>query len=313
MQIYLPIAELPVDIFVLLGMSVAVGFISGMFGVGGGFLMTPLLIFVGIPPAIAVATEASQIAASSVTGSIVYWRKRALDVKLGCVLLAGGLVGTWLGVSFFNQMRRIGQLETIIVLSYVTLLGTIGALMLVESLGAVLSARKGDKKPAKKAGRHAWYEGLPLKVRFHRSGLYVSVLPLLALSTFIGFAGAVLGIGGGFILVPALIYIFRVPTAVVVGTSLFQILFTMIATTMLHAYTNQSVDVVLALLLIVGGVFGAQFGAQAGGSLRGDHFRLLLALLIFGVGLRFAFDIVAKPRDPFSVTSTETMRTETLR
>jgi uncharacterized membrane protein YfcA len=312
-QIYLPIAELPVDILVLLGMSVAVGFISGMFGVGGGFLMTPLLIFVGIPPAIAVATEASQIAASSMTGSIVYWRKRALDVKLGCVLLAGGLVGTWLGVSFFNQMRRIGQLETIIVLSYVTLLGTIGALMLVESLGAVLTARKGDKKPVKKAGRHAWYEGLPFKMRFHRSGLYVSVLPLLALSTFIGFAGAVLGIGGGFILVPALIYIFRVPTAVVVGTSLFQILFTMIATTVLHAYTNQSVDVVLALMLIVGGVFGAQFGAQAGASLRGDYFRLLLALLIFGVGLRFAFDIVAKPRDPFSVTSTETMRTETLR
>jgi uncharacterized membrane protein YfcA len=309
-QIYLPIAEMPVDIFIVLGMGVAVGFISGMFGVGGGFLMTPLLIFIGIPPAIAVATEASQIAASSMTGSIVYWRKRALDVRLACVLLVGGLFGTWLGVTFFNQMRRIGQLETIIVLSYVTLLGTIGTLMLIESLGAVLRARKGDRKPIEKSRRHAWFEGLPFKVRFYRSGLYVSVLPLLALSTFIGFAGAVLGIGGGFILVPALIYIFRVPTAVVVGTSLFQILFTMIATTLLHAYTNQSVDIVLALILIIGGVFGAQFGAQAGASLRGDYFRLLLALLIFGVGLRFAIDIIAKPREPFSVTNTETMRTE---
>jgi uncharacterized membrane protein YfcA len=307
-QIYLPIAELPVDVLVVLAMGIAVGFISGMFGVGGGFLMTPLLIFIGIPPAVAVATEASQIAASSMTGSIVYWRKRALDFKLGSVLLAGGLTGTWLGVVFFNQMRRIGQLETVIVLSYVTLLGTIGFLMLIESLAAVLAVQRGATKGARRGGQHAWYEGLPLKMRFHRSGLYVSVIPLFALATCVGFAGAVLGIGGGFILVPALIYIFRVPTAVVVGTSLFQILFTMIATTILHAMTNQSVDIVLASLLIVGGVFGAQFGARAGASLRGEYFRLLLALLIFGVGMRFALDVAARPREPFSATLTETFR-----
>jgi uncharacterized protein len=308
LQIYLPIAELPVDILVILAMGIAVGFISGMFGVGGGFLMTPLLIFIGIPPAIAVATESSQIAASSMTGSIVYWRKRALDVKLGSVLLAGGLTGTWLGVVFFNQMRRIGQLETVVVLSYITLLGTIGFLMLVESLAAVLAAQRGTKTHRKRAGRHAWYEGLPFKMRFHRSGLYISVIPLFALALFIGFSGAVLGIGGGFILVPALLYIFRIPTAVVVGTSLFQILFTMIAATILHAMTNQSVDIVLAGLLIAGGVVGAQFGARAGANLRGEYFRLLLALLIFGVGLRFAMDVVAPPREAFSATLTETFR-----
>ena len=307
MQVYLPIAELPVDMFIILGMGAAVGFISGMFGVGGGFLMTPLLIFVGIPPAVAVATEASQIAASSMTGSIAYWRRRAVDFKLGGVLLLGGLCGTVLGVLFFNAMRRVGQLETVIVLSYVTLLGGIGGLMLIESLRALVMSRKGPRR-RRQAGSHAWYEGLPLKVRFHRSGLYISVIPLLVLALFIGFAGAVLGIGGGFILVPALIYIFRVPTAVVVGTSLFQILFTMVAATLLHATTNHSVDIVLAVLLIVGGVFGAQFGARAGANIRSEYFRFLLALLVLGVGLRFAGDVFLKPQEAYSATSTETFR-----
>ena len=308
MQIYLPIAELPVSMLLIIGLGAAVGFISGMFGIGGGFLMTPLLIFIGIPPAVAVASSASQLAASSMTGSISYWRRGALDIKLGMVLLAGGLAGTLLGVVFFNAMRRIGQLETVIVLSYVTLLGTIGALMLTESVRALLVQRGGRPRPRRRGGRHAWYEGLPLKMRFHRSGLYVSIIPLLALAIVIGFAGAVLGIGGGFILVPALIYIFRVPTAVVVGTSLFQILFTMIAATVLHATTNHSVDLVLALLLIVGGVFGAQFGARVGANMHGEFFRLLLALLVSGVGLRFAYDIVATPREPYSVTETDTPR-----
>ena len=307
MQVYLPIAELPVDMFIILGMGAAVGFISGMFGVGGGFLMTPLLIFVGIPPAVAVATEASQIAASSMTGSIAYWRRKAVDFKLGAVLLCGGLAGTLLGVLFFNAMRRAGQLETVIVLSYVTLLGGIGGLMLIESVRALVMSRKGPRR-RRQAGSHAWYEGLPLKVRFHRSGLYISVIPLLVLALFIGFAGAVLGIGGGFILVPALIYIFRVPTAVVVGTSLFQILFTMIAATMLHAVTNHSVDIVLAVLLIVGGVFGAQFGARAGANIRGEYFRFLLAVLVLGVGLRFAADVFVRPQEAFSATETETFR-----
>jgi uncharacterized membrane protein YfcA len=308
MQIYLPIAEMPVDMFVILGMGAAVGFISGMFGVGGGFLMTPLLIFIGIPPAIAVASASAQIAASSLTGSIAYWRRKALDVKLGCVLLVGGLAGTLLGVLFFNAMRRIGQLDTVIDFSFVTLLGGVGSLMLVESLRALILAGRGSPRRARRAGRHSWYERLPWKVQFHRSNLYISIIPILVVALFIGFAGAVLGIGGGFILVPALIYIFRVPTAVVVGTSLFQILFTMVAATMLHATTNHSVDIVLAALLVVGGVFGAQFGARAGVNLRGEHFRLMLAVLVFGVGVRFAIELFVTPQEPYFATETETYR-----
>ena len=298
---------MPVDVFLILGMGVAVGFISGMFGVGGGFLLTPLLIFVGIPPAVVVATQGPQIAASSMTGALSYWRRKAIDFKLGGVLLAGGLLGTLLGVLFFNQMRRIGQLETVITISYVVLLGGVGTLVSWESLRAVAMSRKGPVK-RRRAGRHAWYEGLPLKWRFHRSGLYISVIPILVIAGLIGFAGAVLGIGGGFILVPALIYIFRVPAQIVVGTSLFQILFTMLAATILHASTNHSVDLFLALILMVGGVFGAQFGARAGAQIRSDYFRVLLGLLILSVAVRFATDILTTPKEPFSATLTETVR-----
>ena len=308
MQVYLPIAELPVNMLLIFGMAIIVGFISGMFGIGGGFLMTPLLIFIGIPPAVSVATVASQLAASSMVGSLHYWRRRAIDFRLSAVLLVGGLIGTLLGVVFFNSMRRVGQLETVIALSYVTLLGMIGFLMLVESLRAIVVISRGKPQRKRMGGRHAWYEGLPLKLRFQRCGLYISVIPLMLLSIAIGFVGAVLGIGGGFILVPALIYIFRVPAAVVVGTSLLQTLFSMVAATLLHAVTNHSVDIVLALLLILGGVIGAQFGARAGAKLRGEYFRLLLALLVFGVGLRFAFDLLTTPKEAFSVTETETPR-----
>jgi uncharacterized protein len=300
-HIYLPIAELPVSIFLILGLSAAVGFISGMFGIGGGFLMTPLLIFLGIPPAVAVATVAPQIAASSFTGVLSYWRRNALDIRLGLVLIAGGVAGTGLGVWFFNAMRRLGQLELVIVVSYVSLFGIVGMLMLADSIKAILSARRGVPHRALRAGDHAWYAGLPLRLRFAKSKLYISVIPLLALAAAIGFAGAVLGIGGGFLMVPALIYLFRVPAMIVVGTSLFQILFTMLAATVLHAATNQSVDMLLALLLIVGGVFGAQFGARTGQTLKGDTFRLLLAVLVLGVGIRFAYELVVRPNEPFSV------------
>jgi len=307
-EIYLPIAELPVDMFALLGMGMAVGFISGMFGIGGGFLMTPLLIFIGIPPAVVVATSSAQIAASSVTGALNYWRRQMVDVRLGLILLAGGLCGTGLGVLIFNAMRRLGQLETVIVFSYVTLLGGIGLMMLIESVRAVVSAQTGKAPVTRLPGKFRWYENLPFKMRFEQSNLHISVIPLLVLSLCIGMIGALLGIGGGFILVPALIYIFKVPTGVVVGTSLFQIMFTMIAATMLHATTNHSVDLFLAIVLITGGVFGAQFGARAGANLRGEYFRLLLALLVFGVALRFALDVVARPKEPFSVSITETSR-----
>ncbi len=308
MQIYLPIAELPVDVFFIVLMGMAVGFISGMFGIGGGFLLTPLLIFVGIPPAVAVATQAPQIVATSTTGAIAYWRKRAVDFKLGMVLLTGGLTGTFLGVAFFNQMRRIGQLDTVISLSYLTLLGLVGSFVLIESLNAIIAARRGRAKPTRRGGQHSWYEGLPFKMRFPRSGLYISVIPVLIVSLAIGFAGAVLGIGGGFILVPALIYIFRVRTAVVVGTSLFQILLTMIAATLLHAISSHTVDIYLALLLMGGSVFGAQFGARTGAAIKAEHFRFLLGALVLIVAVRFGVELMGQPKEMFSVTATETVR-----
>lgn len=309
MQIYLPIAELPISVLMVLGLSGAVGFISGLFGVGGGFLLTPFLIFLDIPPAVAVATVAAQVAGSSTTGVLTYFRRRALDLKLGGVLVAGGIVGTVLGVLFFNAMRRLGQLELVITLSYVTLFSVIGGLMLYDALRAMMRVRAG--RPARlkrKGGTHPWWMGLPLRQRFQRSGLYCSVLPIALLATVIGFIGAVLGVGGGFILVPALIYFFRIPPAVVVGTSLFQILVTMTGATILHAVTNQSVDIILATLLLVGGVVGAQFGGRAARNLNVESFRLLLALLILSVGLRFAIELLIPPTEPFSVIVPESAR-----
>ncbi len=300
MQIYLPIAELPVSIFLMLGMAAAVGFISGMFGVGGGVLMTPLLVFVGVPPAVAVATGAPQIAAASMTSMLSYWRRSALDTKLASVLVGGGLAGTVLGVLFFNAMRRAGYFELVLVVSYVALLGSVGGLMLIESLRATFFPKRLRKAAA--GPKQPPFAGLPWPVHFPRSGLTVSIVPVLLLGLFIGFAGSVLGIGGGFIVVPVLIYVLRVPAAMVVGTSLLQILFTMIAATLLHAVTNQSVDLVLALILIVGSVIGAQFGARAGVNLKGEHFRLLLAVLVFGVAVRFAMELGFTPAELFSIT-----------
>ncbi len=243
------------------------------------------------------------------TGVLTYFRRKALDLKLGGVLVTGGIVGTVLGVLFFNTMRRLGQLELVITLSYVTLFSIIGGLMLYDALRAMLRVRAG--KPARlkrKGGTHPWWMGLPLRQRFHRSGLYCSVLPIALLATVIGFIGAVLGVGGGFILVPALIYFFRIPPAVVVGTSLFQILVTMTGATVLHAVTNQSVDIILAALLLVGGVIGAQFGGRAARNLNVESFRLLLALLIVSVGLRFAIELLIPPSEPFSVVVPESAR-----
>jgi uncharacterized protein len=304
-QIYLPIAEMPVSVFLILGMGAAVGFISGLFGIGGGFLMTPLLIFIGIPPAVAVATQTAQIAASSTTSALAAVRRNALDAKLGTILTCGGFVGTALGVWFFAAMRRAGQLEFVIVVSYVTLFTVIGGVMLAESFRAFWSARRGRVKPARRGGEHAAYLGWPLRMRFPRSKLYASAIPIMAVALFVGFVGSLLGIGGGFIIVPALLYLFRVPTAVVIGTSQFQILWTAIAALILHAVANQAVDFVLAILLVLGGVFGSQFGARAGRNLRADVFRLLLALLVLGVGLRFAIELVLEPAEPFSIAVAE--------
>jgi uncharacterized membrane protein YfcA len=290
MQIYLPIAEMPVNVLLILSMSAAVGFISGMFGIGGGFLMTPLLIFLGIPPAVAVATETAQIAASSMTGALSYWRRRQLDFKLGGFLVAGGLFGTVLGVLAFNAIRRAGQLDAVITISYLTLFTAIGGLMLFESLKVMLRARAGAPVRLLRAGQHPAWLKWPWRVRFHRSRLYASAIPILGFAALVG------------IMVPALLYLFRVPTAVVVGTSLFQILITMTAATLFHAATNQSVDIILAILLIVGGVVGAQFGARAGRNLKGESFRLLLALLLLAVGARFASDALVQPDELYSIS-----------
>ena len=306
MEIYLPIAELPVNVFLMFAMGIAVGFISGMFGIGGGFLMTPLLIFIGISPAVAVASVASHIAASSCSGVIAYWRRRALDFALALMLLGGGLIGTMVGVWLFSVLRSLGQLDLMIGLSYVTLLGVVGGLMIIESARAIARARSGRPAEIRRPGSHTWIHGLPFKVRFKQSKIYVSAIPLWVIGFGVGFIGAIMGIGGGFLLVPALIYIMRVPTAVVVGTSMILTLVTMGAATIMHAATNHLVDVVLALILMVGGVIGAQFGARAGQRIRGEQLRLLLGILVLLVGLRFAFELILRPANVFSVRPLET-------
>ncbi|SHL53667.1 sulfite exporter TauE/SafE family protein [Roseibium suaedae] len=301
MQLYLPIAEIPVNIFVIFGMGGAVGFLSGLFGIGGGFLLTPLLIFSGIPPAVSVATVTTQVVASSASAVITYWRRKAIDFKLAFMLLIGGIAGSALGVVLFDVLQSLGQLDLVISISYVTFLGTIGGLMLVESLRAIRRRRTGHVPSARRPGQHNWIHGLPFKMRFRQSKLYVSVIPILFLGSSIGFLGTVLGIGGGFMMVPALIYLLRVPTGIVIGTSLLQILFTMAAATILHSMSTQTVDIVLALTLMIGGVIGAQFGARMGQNLRGEHLRLLLALLVLGVGLRFAIDLLLTPENVYSI------------
>lgn len=305
MEFYLPIAGMPVNVLLMLGMGAAVGFVAGMFGVGGGFLLTPFLIFLGIPTSVAVASASAQIAASSVTGAINAWRKKAVDPKLGGILVVGGLLGTLFGILFFNAMRRLGQLDLVISLSYIILLMSIGGLMLVESVRAMSAAKRGAARVLREPGTHRWFEGLPLKMRFNQSHIYVSAIPFFVTGVLFGFIGAVLGIGGGFMLVPALIYIFRVPLHVVVGTSQFQILCTMLTATVMHAVSNGTVDIILSLILVVGGVFGAQMGVRAGQRLKGEQFRLMLAILILGVGARFAADMLVTPEDPFSVVRSE--------
>ncbi|SFN96025.1 hypothetical protein SAMN04488056_102528 [Cohaesibacter marisflavi] len=307
MELYLPIAEMPVNIFVILGMGGTVGFLSGIFGVGGGFLLTPLLIFYGISPAVAVASVTAQITASSTTGALAYLRTGNLDLKLGTVLFSAGITGSTIGVFVFKQLRALGQLDLIISVSYVTFLGAVGTLMVMESVRAIVKARKGIVT-TRKPGQHNWIHGLPLKMRFKKSKIYVSILPVIAIGGSIGFLGTVLGIGGGFMLVPALIYLLRVPTAVVIGTSLYQILVTMGVATILHATTNHSVDIVLALILMVGGTIGAQFGAQIGQKMKGEQLRALLGILVLMVGMRFAVDLILEPTDHYSTEVMEVSR-----
>ena len=301
MQLFLPIADIPVNMFLILAMGMAVGFVSGMFGIGGGFLLTPLLIFVGVSPAVAVASVSSHIAASSFSGALSYWRRRAIDPALALVLLSGGVLGTAFGVWLFTLLRSLGQLDLIIALSYVVLLSAVGGLMFWEGLRAIHRARRGEIIPMRRTGAHGWIHGLPLKMRFKRSKIYLSVIPLIATGLMIGFIGAVMGIGGAFLLIPILIYVMRVPTGTVIGTAMALTLVTMVLATILHAVTNHLVDAVLALILMVGGVIGAQFGARAGQRIRGEHLRLLLGLLILSVGIRFAVELIIKPDDIYTI------------
>jgi uncharacterized membrane protein YfcA len=307
MQIYLPIAEMSVNIWLILAMGGAVGFVTGMFGVGGGFLMTPFLIFAGISPAVAVATGASQIVASSVSGVAAQIGRRAVDFKMGLVLVAGGVPGSFAGVYILSLLKDTGQTDLVIKLSYVVLLGSVGLLMLSESLSTLLKARK--KVPVKpRATQHYWVHGLPLKLRFRVSKLYISALPPLGLGFISGVLSGVMGIGGGFIMVPAMIYILRMPTATVIGTSLLQVLCITTLTTFLQAWINQTVDVFLALMLMVGGVVGVQYGARVGARLRSDQLRFLIALLIVGMALRLGVELIAPPADLYVIAPPERAR-----
>ena len=302
MNLYLPIAEMSVNAWLLIGLGTAVGFLSGLFGVGGGFIMTPLLIFIGIPPAVAVGTGSAQLVASSMSGAVAQYRRGNVDVKMGMVLLAGGLIGTLIGVQVVRILRKLGQFDLVVSLAYVIFLSVIGTLMLIESVGSLRALKAGRKTLVRRAHAHNWLDGLPMKMRFRRSKLYTSALPPAVIGAFVGFLASIMGIGGGVIVVPALIYLIRMPTSVVVGTSLFQLVFVTAATAILQSTTNQTVDLPLALLLIVGGVFGAQLGAIAGEKLNAEQLRFGLAALILMVGLRIGFDLVIEPIERYSIT-----------
>ena len=299
MQIYLPIAEVSVNIFLLIGLGLAVGILSGMFGVGGGFLMTPLLFFIGIPPAVAVATEANQIVASSLSGVLAHLKRRAVDLKMGMILIFGGLIGASLGVHVFKILKGMGQIELLVTLCYIVFLGIIGSLMFFESLSTIRRMPKNGSP--NKIRRHTWVHRLPLKLRFRTSNLYISAIPPFVIGTVVGILAAIMGVGGGFIMIPAMIYIIGMPTKVVVGTSLFQIIFVTAFTTIMHATQNYTVDALLALLLLLGGVVGAQIGVRLGVKLKAEQLRILLSLIVLGVCLKLAFDLLHAPKELHSI------------
>jgi uncharacterized membrane protein YfcA len=300
MQVYLPIAEVSVNAFLLLGLGGIVGILSGMFGVGGGFLMTPLLFFIGIPPVVAVATEANQIVASSFSGVLAHFRRRTVDIKMGMVLQVGGLIGAAVGVVIFNYLKSLGQVDLLVTLCYVVFLGVVGTLMFIESVNAMFkSKRAGGALPPRR--QRGWVHALPFKMRFRTSGLYISVIPPILVGVAVGILAAIMGVGGGFIMVPAMIYILGMPTKVVVGTSLFQIILVTAFTTMLHATTNYTVDIVLAVLLLVGGVVGAQIGTRIGVYLKAEQLRILLALMVMVVCAKLGLDLLLMPSELYSI------------
>jgi uncharacterized membrane protein YfcA len=304
MHVYLPIAELPVNVLLMLALGGAVGFLSGMFGVGGGFLMTPMLIFAGVPSAVAIATGANPLIASSITGTIAQYRHRNVDLKLGIVLLAGGAAGSFFGVQIVKFLRQQGQLDLTVSLLYVVFMSVIGGLMLIESLRAIRKQRRGRSITMRRPAQHNWIQRLPFRTRFKTSKLYISAVPALVLGILVGLLSGVMGVGGGFIMVPILIYLLRVPTGIAIGTSLFQVIFVSAITTLFQAVWNQTVDIALALMLMAGGVIGAQIGAASGQRLRAEQLRLLLAILVLAVGLRLLAGLFV-PADLFSLTRAE--------
>ena len=300
MYIYLPIAELPIHSLAILGIGAFLGLIMGLVGVGGGFLLTPLMMFLGIPPPVAVASVANQLVAPSVSGVLSHWKRSNVDFKMGTVLLLGGVVGSSIGVILFNFLGKIGQLDFVIKSSYVIFLTLIGTLMFSESLRLILRTRKG-KVTRGKLHQHNWLHGLPFKIRFRKSKLYISILLPILIGVIVGILAALMGIGGGFIIVPAMIYLLGMPTSLVVGTSLFQIIFVAANTTILQASQNQTVDIVLATILLLGSVIGVQLGSRFTNILRGEYLRLILSSIIILVSLKLLIDLVTVPSDLFSV------------
>jgi len=299
MEIYLPIAEISTNVFLLLGLGGAIGFLSGMFGVGGGFLMTPLLIFLGVPPTVAVGTGTNLIVASSVSGMMAHWRRGNVDFRMGALLFSGGIGGSWLGVWLFKALREAGQIDLVISLFYIVFLTVVGSLMGAESVRAALRQNSSRQR---KAHQHNWFHGLPLKLRFRRSKLYVSALPPIIVGFLMGLLAAFMGVGGGFIMIPVMIYLIGMPTSVVIGTSLFGIVVVSTVSSFAHAVQNHNVDIILALLLAVGAVIGAQYGSRFGQRIKGEYLRGLLAVMVLAVGGRLLYGLVARPEDLYSAT-----------
>ncbi|MBA3879630.1 MULTISPECIES: sulfite exporter TauE/SafE family protein [Sphingomonas] len=301
MDIYLPIANLSVNALVIVLLGGGVGLLSGLFGVGGGFLTTPLLIIYGIPPTVAAASAASQVTGASVSGVFAHLRRKGVDFKMGGIMVAGGIVGTFVGAGLFRLLQASGQIDTTIAIIYVLLLGFIGTTMAQESIAAIRAMRTGQPLPARKRRHHPLIASLPLRTRFYRSGLYISPLAPLLLGVFVGILTILLGVGGGFILVPAMLYLLGMGAQVVVGTSLFQTLFVTAIATMVHATTTKAVDIVLAVLLLLGSVAGAQIGARFASKVKPEYLRLALAIIVLLLAVRVAIGLGWRPDEIYSV------------
>jgi hypothetical protein len=302
MSIYLPIAEMNINIFLIVFIGMIVGALSGLFGVGGGFLMTPLLIFLGIPPVVAVGSEAPHVLASSVSGVIAHWRKKNVDFKMGFFLLSGGVVGSTVGVNLFKLLNTYGQIDIVIQFLFIIFLGFIGISMAFESAKTTIKNYRTTSAIRTKLHQHSWIHGLPFKLRFHRSKLYISAIPPILIGFFVGILSAMMGVGGGFIMIPAMVYILGMSTNVVVGTSLFQIIFVTANSTFFQSYLNQTVDIVLSALMILGGVIGAQIGVRLGSQLKAEYLRGILAILVLLVCAKILTDLVLVPSDLFTTS-----------